>query len=107
VNDSPFEELRQDFWDSLKFVSDAIEAGGTVFVNCRRGICRSAVFCVAYLIDTRNLPFDAALTLVKQKRPVCEINQGFADQLRARETAQKPKAAGRGRLPLLVLGRPL
>jgi dual specificity phosphatase 12 len=107
VNDSPFEELRPDFWESLKFVTEALEAGGTVFVHCRRGICRSAVFCVAYLIEARNLPFDAALTLVKQKRPVCEINQGFADQLRAREAAQKPKVTGRGRLPLLVLSRPL
>jgi hypothetical protein len=107
VNDSPFEELRQDFWDALNFVTEALETGGTVFVHCRRGICRSAVFCVAYLIDTRNLPFEAALTLVKQKRPVCEINQGFADQLRTREAAQKPKGAARGRLPLLVLSRPM
>jgi protein-tyrosine phosphatase len=106
LSDSPFEELSQEFWESVKFVIEAIEAGGAVFVHCRRGICRSAAFCVAYLMESRNLPFDAALTLVKQKRPICEINQGFTDQLKAHESAMKRRSTGRGRGPLLIRTRP-
>jgi protein-tyrosine phosphatase len=102
MSDSAFEELNAEFWGSIKFVSEAIEGGGAVMVHCRRGICRSATFCVAFLMETRNLPFDAALTLVKQKRPICEINQGFIEQLKAHESLIKRRSNGRGRGPLLL-----
>jgi hypothetical protein len=62
---------------------------------------------VAFLMETRSLPFDAAMTLVKQKRPICEINQGFIDQLKTHEAAMKRRAGGRGRSPMLMLARPM
>ena len=97
MSDSVFEDLNDDFWNAVEFVSEAIAGGGCVLVHCRRGISRSAALCVAYLMESRKLTFDAALAYLRKQRPAVDINQGFVEQLKARESAQRPKPAFRGK----------
>lgn len=85
MQDSEFQDLHEGFWEAVKFVTEAILTGGRVLVHCHRGISRSAALCVAYLMESRMLSFDAALNMVTQQRPIVKINQGFEEQLRARE----------------------
>ncbi|OHT02535.1 dual specificity protein phosphatase or MAP kinase phosphatase [Tritrichomonas foetus] len=85
LTDSVFQDLNDDFWNSLEFVRNAVNSGGTVLAHCRRGISRSAALCVAYLMEDKGMSFEDALDLLKEKRPSVDINQGFADQLRARK----------------------
>lgn len=106
MSDSVFEDLNDDFWHAVDFVSDAIAGGGCVLVHCRRGISRSAALCVAYLMESRKLTFDAALAYLQKQRPAVNINQGFVEQLKAREAAQRAKSSpfrGKSLLRSLVL----
>lgn len=90
MRDSEFEELPAEFWDAVQFVREALLTGGCVLVHCRRGISRSAALCVAYLMESQMISFDAALHMVTQQRPVVKINPGFEEQLRAREVKPRP-----------------
>ena len=104
LNDSVFEDLNRDFWNAVKFVDCAIRQKGNVLVHCRRGISRSAALCVAYLMDHRGMNYDSAMNLVKKQRPVVNINQGFAEQLKLHEDqqVQKPPKTPRFGLNLSV-----
>jgi hypothetical protein len=80
--DVPFESLDTEFIRPLKFVTEAIDAGGIVLAVCAAGISRSPSLCVAYLMDTHGWSYDTAFALVKSKRPKVAINPGFEKQLR-------------------------
>ena len=103
MSDSVFEDLNDDFWRGVDVISEAISGGGCVLVHCRRGISRSAALVVAYLMEARKLSFDAAFSLLKQQRPAVNINQGFVEQLKAREATQRAKNQFRGKSLLLNL----
>lgn len=105
LNDSVFEDLNRDFWNAVKFIDCAINQKGNVLVHCRRGISRSAALCVAYLMDHRGMSYDSAMNLVKKQRPVVNVNQGFAEQLKYHEDQlqiQKPPKTSRFGLNLSV-----
>jgi hypothetical protein len=98
LRDSSWETLSEEFWEALQFVKDAIADGGCVLCHCRRGISRSAVLCIAFLMDTRGLTCNAALALLKQQRPIVDPGQGFMEQLKEREARSKPPESGRRRM---------
>jgi protein-tyrosine phosphatase len=108
LRDSPWETLTEEFWGALDFAKSAIEHGGSVLCHCRRGISRSAAFCIAYLMEVRYFGFDAAFALLKQRRPAVNPGQNFVDQLRERENLTKRPESGRRRMlvPALLVRDP-
>jgi hypothetical protein len=100
IEDSEFQELNDEFWGAVKFVEDAIANGGCVFVHCLRGVSRSAALCLAYLMQTRGLPFDAALGFLTSKRANVNINAGFQQQIKAKFGHVTPRAKGRQKMLL-------
>ena len=68
VMDVPWENLSKHFSSTTKFIKNALESGGSVFVHCYAGVSRSATICTAYLMKEHNMTMIHALTLVKQKR---------------------------------------
>jgi protein-tyrosine phosphatase len=101
LRDTEWETLSDEFWAAVEFAKGAIENGGSVLCHCRRGISRSAAFCIAYLIEVRYFTYDAAFTLLKQRRPCVNPGQGFVDQLKEREHATTRPESGRRRMLLL------
>ena len=80
VDDDPNESLRPHFEAAFAFMRE--DAATNVLVHCVSGISRSATVVTAYLMATRKLPFEAALALVRERRPVASPNSGFQRQLR-------------------------
>ena len=55
VMDVPWENLAKHFPSCNKFIKQALEGGGNVFVHCYAGVSRSAAVCCAYLMHEHNL----------------------------------------------------
>ena len=94
VDDDPNELLRPHFEAAFAFMRE--DAATNVLVHCVSGISRSATVVTAYLMATRKLPSEAALALVRERRPVVSPNSGFQRQLReyAAELLKPPEAEG-------------
>lgn len=69
-------------------------------VHCVGGRSRSPALIVAFLMSSRGLSFSKALSLVKARRPVASVNEGFQRQLRAYESVRE---RNRGRLTMYTL----
>jgi hypothetical protein len=79
--DVPFAELTLEFWDALEFVSNAIAGGGVVLLHCTKGISRSPILCIAYLIEKLGYTFQTASKLLTQQRPCVVVDPVFAQQV--------------------------
>ena len=90
MRDNDFDDLPQDFWEALKFLHSCKANGHRVLVHCRMGICRSAALVAAFLSEENNITIDAAILMIKSKRPNVNINPGFIDQLHAHEEERIP-----------------
>ena len=53
--DVPWEDLGKHFNSSIRFMKEALAAGGKVFVHCYAGISRSAAIVFAYLMQEQNM----------------------------------------------------
>jgi protein-tyrosine phosphatase len=82
IKDGVFEELNEEFWNSISYVKEVIKKGGKILAHCRMGISRSPAFCIAYLMDDKRISYDEAFSIVKKKRPNVNINSGFERQIR-------------------------
>lgn len=102
MQDSVFAEIPDRFWKALTFVKKALEEGGVVLVHCRRGISRSAALIIAYLMDTMKMTYDNALLFLKSKKPIVNVNAGFAEQLKAREPKRTPGSIGLKKFDLRI-----
>jgi protein-tyrosine phosphatase len=102
LRDTSWETLTDEFWEAVQFVKKAIEMGGSVLCHCRRGVSRSAALCIAYLMESRGFTVDAALSFLKQRRPIVNPGQGFLDQLERRQAAQQRRHES-GRKRMLVI----
>ena len=69
------------FFKVIKFMDDAINNGGKVYVHCYQGVSRSSTIVVAYLIWKEKMGCRNLLEDVKLKRPVSSPNAGFTVQL--------------------------
>lgn len=61
------------------------EPPGRILVHCNAGVSRSATICIAHLMITEELTFEAAYKHVKKKRECIRPNDGFIQQLKAME----------------------
>jgi len=80
VDDMPSANISRHFHRTSEFIAGAVNAGGTVVVNCVMGWSRSATCVAAYLIMKHNMSAQKALELMRQTRPI-RPNAGFLQQL--------------------------
>ena len=87
VDDSQREPIGQHFRKAIDFIDAALQADkeGSVVVHCFAGVSRSSTLVVAYLMKTRNMSFDEAMTFVKTHRPAANPNPNFITQLKEYE----------------------
>ena len=65
--------------DALNFMDHAIRAGGKIIVICGGGVERSPLTVLAYLHRKEGLSIEEAYSVLKSKRPVCDINLSWLD----------------------------
>jgi len=72
-----------DYFDQcFTFIEQAISDQGKVLVHCAAGVSRSPTIVTAYLMKKRNIGYEEALTIVRQKRRVVNPHSGFLEQLK-------------------------
>ncbi|KAJ7765747.1 protein-tyrosine phosphatase-like protein [Mycena metata] len=81
VDDSEYADLLIHLPNACRFIEDALENGGRVLVHCVMSISRSPTVLAAYLIKTRSLTTDAAISFIQEYRPCVQPNYGFVKQL--------------------------
>ena len=83
VWDHPNAPLGYYFSDVCRFIDDALSRHptNTVYVHCFAGISRSSTLVAAYLILRDRLTPNAAIELIRAKRPRVDPNPGFRQQL--------------------------
>jgi protein-tyrosine phosphatase len=80
VFDDPDSNIAQFFPDTNKYIHKGRRRGG-VLVHCYAGKSRSTTIVLAYMMACERMDLDAALSHVKQARPVAQPNTGFMQQL--------------------------
>lgn len=87
----------------VEFIDAQRRAGLPVFVHCSRGISRSALVVVAYLMSRNGWSRDEALAHVKSKRPAVRPNPAFMELLLDWEKLLKVDHA-RASVPITLAG---
>ena len=82
ICDTKTTDISIHFDQCAKFMDDAIENGGKVYVHCMCGISRSATIIAAYLIYKYRFTDDTAIGLLKECRDCIDPNPGFRRQLK-------------------------
>jgi len=83
----------------VEFIDARRKAGDTVYVHCRRGISRSGMVVIAYLMYKNGWSRDKALDFVRSKRPVTRPDPVFWDRLREWDYELKEERRAKGRGP--------
>lgn len=55
---------------------------GVVLVHCNAGVSRAAAIVIGFLMNSEEISFTSAFSLVKNARPSICPNAGFMEQLR-------------------------
>ncbi|XP_012781059.1 dual specificity protein phosphatase 19 isoform X3 [Ochotona princeps] len=69
--------------DTLKKHKD-----GVVLVHCNAGVSRAAAIVIGFLMNSEEIPFISAFSLVKNARPSICPNSGFMEQLRTYQASK-------------------
>jgi protein-tyrosine phosphatase len=79
--------------EGVAFIHKQIEAGNTVLVHCAKGRGRSNTLLAAYLMRYRGMSFEEASELIKEKRPLSNLQarhkralEGWLQQYEYEET---------------------
>ena len=95
-----FELPLVDMTKAIAWIHAQISAGHPVVINCAQGKSRSGALATAFVMGTQNLSAEAALAVVKARRPFVQPNPAFMRRLHALEkelrelgpqTGTKPK----------------
>jgi protein-tyrosine phosphatase len=77
--------------DAIAHIDQIMSRGEHVLINCAMGRSRSTSLGIAYLIIRKGMTYDQALAQVQSKRPICQPNQMFEQQLRNVENSMRMK----------------
>ena len=80
--DIPETDMASVFNEANAIINSIRAQSQSVLIHCNAGVSRSATICIAYLMINEQLSFDAALELVKSRRPCTRPNDGFLKQLK-------------------------
>eukprot|EP01061_Rhynchopus_euleeides_P037158 TRINITY_DN6296_c0_g3_i1.p1 TRINITY_DN6296_c0_g3~~TRINITY_DN6296_c0_g3_i1.p1 ORF type:complete len:717 (+),score=127.47 TRINITY_DN6296_c0_g3_i1:117-2267(+) len=81
VDDLPDSDLSSIFTEVHKFMDNALRREEGCLVHCFKGQSRSATIVISYLMKTQMITRDAAVAIVKDKRPMINPNAGFMNLL--------------------------
>jgi protein-tyrosine phosphatase len=81
IGDSPTQDLTEFIKQGNKFIDEGISKGLNVLVHCAAGSSRSASIVIAYMMWKFDWSLAKAYKYVKAKRPICQPNDGFMEQL--------------------------
>jgi len=73
--------LGQYFEETFIFIQSCLRDKGRIFVHCNQGRSRSATIVIAYLMRVNRWSYQQSLSFLQSKRPVCNPNDGFVQQL--------------------------
>uniref|UniRef100_A0A8D2DVB7 Tyrosine specific protein phosphatases domain-containing protein n=1 Tax=Sciurus vulgaris TaxID=55149 RepID=A0A8D2DVB7_SCIVU len=62
---------------------------GVVLVHCNAGVSRAAAIVIGFLMNSEEISFTSAFTMVKNARPSICPNSGFMEQLRTYQESNK------------------
>jgi atypical dual specificity phosphatase len=84
--------------EGVEFIHRHVEAGNTVLVHCAKGRGRSNTLLAAYLMRHRGMSFTEASQLIKEKRPLSNLQKrhervlnAWSDQVQAEGHAVSPE----------------
>ncbi|KAG6448701.1 hypothetical protein O3G_MSEX005640 [Manduca sexta] len=80
--DLPETDIKPVLRECLPYINVAIDSKENVLVHCNAGVSRTSMVAIAYLMQYKNMSYDDAYELVKDKRPAIQPNDGFKKQLR-------------------------
>ncbi|EHB01058.1 Dual specificity protein phosphatase 19 [Heterocephalus glaber] len=82
ILDLPETSILSYFPECFEFIEQAKMKDGVVLVHCNAGVSRAAAIVVGFLMNSEEISFSSAFTLVKNARPSIRPNSGFMEQLR-------------------------
>jgi dual specificity phosphatase 12 len=74
---------------SHSFIDDAIASGGSVLIHCQAGVSRSVTVAASYLMKQQKISCEAALEMIRLKRPSAKPIRYFVEQLKLFEQVLK------------------
>ncbi|XP_049629509.1 dual specificity protein phosphatase 19 [Suncus etruscus] len=83
ILDLPETNILSYFPECFEFIKQAKIKDGVVLVHCNAGVSRAAAIVIGFLMDSEEISFSSAFSLVKNARPSICPNSGFREQLRA------------------------
>ncbi|XP_045152048.1 dual specificity protein phosphatase 19 isoform X1 [Echinops telfairi] len=82
ILDLPETDLLSYFPECFEFIEHAKVEDGVVLVHCNAGVSRAAAVVIGFLMNSEEISFTNAFSLVKNARPSICPNSGFMEQLR-------------------------
>ncbi|KAM6174517.1 dual specificity protein phosphatase 19 [Erethizon dorsatum] len=82
ILDLPETSILSYFPECFEFIEQAKMKDGVVLVHCNAGVSRAAAIVIGFLMNSEEISFSSAFTLVKNARPSICPNSGFMEQLR-------------------------
>lgn len=81
LNDCHTQDARHTFKPAYEFIDNARKETN-VLVHCAAGISRCSTLLIAYMMQKYNLSFEQCLKRIQERRPCCQPNTGFVQQLK-------------------------
>lgn len=75
-------DIKPVLQESLPFIAKYVSSKENVLVHCNAGVSRTSMVAIAYLMHYKSMQYDFAYSLVKDKRPAIQPNDGFRRQLK-------------------------
>ncbi|XP_004628746.1 dual specificity protein phosphatase 19 [Octodon degus] len=82
ILDLPETSILSYFPECFEFIEQAKMKDGVVLVHCNAGVSRAPAIVIGFLMNSEQISFSSAFTLVKNARPSVYPNSGFMEQLR-------------------------
>lgn len=80
-DDDPEGDIRVILDECVAWVGAAVDAGGAVLVHCMEGKSRSVCVCAAHLCVNLGYGLEAAMALIRERRPETDVYPRYARQL--------------------------
>ena len=86
IKDKIEEDILDYLFDIIDIIEENRKQGKVTLIHCYRGISRAPTAILAYLIKYKQMHFDDAYSLLKEKVPRIDPNLGFLMKLRKLST---------------------
>ena len=81
IADDNNEDITEILFKSYEQIDFHLESGNNILVHCYMGASRSATVVINYLMRKNNMDFSSAKKYVKDKRPIINLSELFAQTL--------------------------